>query len=553
MVASRRSTPPPSSNNGKKSKRKAREVRRSTANTETDIENSRSQPTDAVPSKEGRIPGGRPVRQVKRLGKRTPASARMVGYLLEADARRDMTTIRKLVSATRCSRPYPDQAKYICKWNEESDSMNVASPLPPGPKLNSMLSQLEKWEKGVENMHKEMGMAKKEFDQGFRLVEGLDHAEEIAIKAHSKARLLLLKRWSATQAAALIAEKALKKALKVLEKELSRGQFYPEFKIGKIETHVYCTAKTLVAHQNKLMTLRKNKQAILKALKAHGGKVVDVNKNGIRTDDERWGTGGDTIQAHDVEEAHTIVNGHNIGQKVNVNSSSSRNRKEEDIPYDGKAVNAIVNSMSEMHHAGSELPESLDPSRGFVTGKDLCNYWKLLENDFELEKNMCFAVVKQMCPNVNDLLNNILKDRAGLVVDGVDLRGTDAAIFDINYALEVLGAPSSGLQPPPTSTSNEKPKTLDGCAATSIDMLKSDAADDEVNFSKLKMKCEALYDDLSSKILEQKKERQLLSATLKDLSSRSKRLRELCMAIEEENDTVEHGRTSPCPSMDSMF
>ncbi len=520
-----------SGNGGKKSKRRAREAP-NTARVEERIE-SRSQTT--VTSNDVRIPEGRPVRQVKRVRKRTPAIAHTACRLLDVDARRDMKTINRLVSAAGCTRSFPDSAKELRLWNEEPDSVNATALTLPGPKLYGKVSHLVMWEQREERAEQEMKIMKKKFDLGFQLAEGLDNAEEIAMISHTKARSQLLNLWRAVQAAALIAEEVVGKTLKELEEELSRGQGQvpPEFKKDKIERQIYWAAKTLAAQYDELITLCKHKQAILKVLQAHGVEA-DVNSNTIGAE-ERCGTG--TIKG--CQTTCTIVEGHNKEQEANVNSSRKR---EEDVSYNEESTNSMYKSLSEMLPAGSEVSERLDPSCGFLTDEDLCDYWKLLDNDFKLEKGICFTLVQRMCPNVNALLRNLLCDKTaaicGVHEGGMDLSENDEATYDIKHALEVLGAPPSHLK----STKSLSMKKLAECTDTSINMLKSDAMADENNFPRLMVQCEKLYNELSSEILEQRRVKQWLSMILQDIFSRRERLLELRISIAEEKG-LDMGRT----------
>ncbi len=541
-MAPRRSPPPLSGN--KKSKRRAREVP-NTVNAEEQIDN-RSQTT--VPSKEVRIPeGGRPVRQVKRLRKTTPTSAPRVCRLLEVDARSDVKAIKGLVSAAGCTHSCPDPAKDLFLWNDEGpDSMNAAASILPGPKLYDKVLHLVMWEKRVEKLEQDMEMVKKEFDLGFKLADCLDDAEEIIMTAHSKARLQLLNRWHAVQAAALIAEEVVGKVLKELE-ELSRGQVSPELKKGKLEERqAHWAAKTLAAQGDELMTLCKYKQAILKALEVNGVKV-DVDNNAARHTEERWDTGS-TVK--DRKTRTTVVNGRIKEKKVYVNSSINRKR-EGDVPYNEESGDSMYKSLSEMLPAGSEVLEMLHPSYGILTDEGLCKYWNLIDNNAELEKGICFDLVQRMCPNVNDLLRNLLFDKAtavdGAQEVGVDFGGKSIATFDIKHALEVLGATPSPLK----SSKSSSVKKLDECAEASIAMLKSDATADEKAFSHLMVKCEALYSEFSSQLLEQRREKQRHTVILSDLFSRRARLLELRTLIAEEKDIDQGGRISSSSSKES--
>eukprot|EP01084_Bolivina_argentea_P115913 206055_1 len=520
-----------SGNGGKKSRRRAREAT-NTAKAEKRID-SRSQTT--VTSNDVRIPEGRPVRQVKRVRKRTPAIAPTACRLLDVDARRDVKTIDRLVSAAGCTRSFSSAAEELRLWNEGPDSVNGIALTLPGPKLYGKVSHLAMWEQSEEKVEQEMNIVKKKFDLGFQLAEDLDDAEEIAMISHTEARSQLLNRWHVVQAAALIAEEVVGKALKELEEELSRdqGQVPPELKKGKIERQIYWAAKTLAAQRDELMALCKHKQVILKVLQAREVEV-DVNSNTIHAE-ERCGTG--TIKG--CKTTCTIVEGHNKEQEVNISSSRKR---EEGVSYNEESTDSLYKSLSQMLPAGSAVSERLDPSCGFLTDEDLCDYWKLLNNDSELEKGICFTLVQRMCPNVNALLRNLLCDKTaaicGVHEGGMDFSEKDEVTYDIKQALEVLGVQPSHLK----STKLFSVKKLAECTDTSIDMLKSDAMADKNNFPRLMVQCEKLYNELSAEISEQRREKQWLSTTLQDIFSRRERLLQLRISIAEEKG-LDMGRT----------
>ncbi len=542
--------PPPALSGNKKSKRRAREVPK-TVNAEEQIDN-KSQTT--VPSREVRIAeGGKPVRQVKRLRKTTPTNTPMACHLLEIDARSDVDAIKRLISAAGCTHSYPDTAKDpFCLNDEGPDYINAIPSIVPRPKLNEKISDLASWEKEVEKLANEMKKVKKEFDHVLTVAESLDDVQEVAMMAHSKALLQLINRWHAVQAAALIAEEVLGKVLNELE-ELSKGEISPEkLKKCKLDRQVHWASKTIAAQGDKMMTLCKCKQTVLKALEDNGVKA-DVDGNAAKHTEERWDTSTSCCAVKDLKPRATAENSHFSSEKK-VHANNHVNEKRDcDVPNNEESVDSMSKSPADVLSAGSDVLERLHPSCGILTDKDLCEYWNLLDNNAELEKFICFALVQRIYPNVESLLRNLLFDKAAAAaVDGAQEVGADfmeksMVTFDIKYALEVLGAPPSQLMSPKSSNVNK----LDECAEASIAMLKSDTTSDEEAFSHLMVKCEALCKIFFSEISEQRRVEQEFTVILQSLCSRRARLLELRTSISKEKGIGQGGRILPSSPKES--
>ncbi len=532
VVAPRRS-----GNGRKKTKRGAREApNNNTTKAEKQID-SRSQ--TMVTSNDVQVPEGRPVRQVNKVRKRSPAPSPTIWRLLDVDAKHDVKTIERLASAAGCStRSFSDRENETCLWNERSsDVMNAAASTLPVPKLYEKIACLVMWEEREETAEQEMKDVKRRFDLGSQLAEGMDDVEKIAMISHTQARSQLLNRWHSVRAAVLIAEEVLEKALKGLEEELSRVQVQvpPECRKSKIERQIDWTAKTLAVQCDELMALCKRKQAIYKCLQSSG---LEVDANGDKSCNEAKCGTGSTTKGCKTTRATIVQGGHNE-EKEMMNLNSTRKQMDGVFSDEEKSTDMMYKSLSDMLSPCSEVSERLDPSCGFLTNEDLCDYWKVLDNDPELEKGICFTFVQCMCPNVIALLRNLLCDKTAAMCGGVhkgggssmDLSENNETKYGIKHALGVLGALPSYLK----STKSLSVQKLVECTDTaSLNMLKSDAMADENRFPRLMLQCEKLYNELSTEILEQRREKQWLSRTLPDICLRRKRLLELRKSIAEE-------------------